>query len=122
MSTLSRTKGYVKYWQKQLRILDWKIEIEVKDDVTEFDAYAQMKHNRNYQTAVLTVLEPKKIPEDWTGSRDLEVTTVHELIHTRLVYCPSPKEKDNHHLEMAIETLAVALVANRRGISPEEIV
>ena len=74
------------------------------------------------QAGVLSVLDPEKIPEEWRGCKDLEVTVVHELLHARLLFCEDRSKSKHWHLEMAIETIAKALVATRRGITPEELV
>ncbi len=111
---------YLKYWQKQLRLLDWKFELEIEDDVAKCSGFAVNHHSVNFQCSRITILNPEKIPDDWTGCPDLEVTLVHEILHTRLIYAFGKKPCDWHG-EMAIETIAVCLVANRRGISPEEL-
>jgi hypothetical protein len=113
---------YIKYWQKQLRLLDWDIRLEVVQNPKDTeDSAAWVKKSQNYQQARITVLDSSKWPEDWTwGSNDLEVTIVHELLHVRLAYVTGKKQ--NCHIEMAVETLAMALVAARRGITLEELV
>ena len=120
-NTLQQVKAYTKYWQKQLRMLDWKLTVEVEEDPKKFECFGRMKHDRNNMTATLIVLNPEKIPEDWSGIRDLEVTVVHELVHTRFIFCFTPV-RHNYHQEMAIETCAKAMVALRRGIDPEDLV
>jgi hypothetical protein len=113
----------VRYWQKQLRMLDWVFTIEIMDDPKDFDCYGSMAHSLNNQQGFLKLMNPEKIPTEWTGVRDLEVTIVHEMIHTRFIYAISPKKKKkNYHQELAIESTAKALVANKRGITPEELV
>jgi hypothetical protein len=114
-------KAHLKYWQKQLRLMDWDISVKIYEDPKEFDMFGRNKINRNYQTSEIELLNPEKVPEDWTGVRDIEVTIVHELLHLRFTFCP-PKKSDHYHNEMATETTAKALVANRRGIDPEELV
>jgi hypothetical protein len=101
--------------------MDWEFEVEMMPEVKGFDAFARIKHHRNYQSATLQFLDPEKIPEDWEGTKDLEVTIVHELIHTRFIYCFTPKAQ-NHHQEMAIETVAKVMVALKRGVDPEDLV
>jgi hypothetical protein len=108
---------YLKYWQKQLRLMDWNFDLEITDDAEE--GFGKNSHRPNFQSSKITLLNPEKIPEHWTGIRDLEVTLVHEILHTRLIYAFG--KKCGWHEEMAVETIAVALVANRRGISPEEL-
>lgn len=101
--------------------MDWDFNVILYDDPKKFEFFGRMKHYRNDQKADLEVLDPKKIPTEWSGVKDLEVTIVHELLHTRLIFCPAPKKGDNHFLEMAIETISKTLVAHRRGITPEEL-
>jgi hypothetical protein len=112
--------AYVNYWQKQLRLMDWNFEIAILEDPEQAEGFAINRHSPNYQCSKITILNPEKVPEHWTGCSDLEVTVVHELLHTRLLYAFGKKQCD-WHAEMAIETISVALVANRRGISPEEL-
>lgn len=112
------------YWQKVLRLLDWDMQFKVVDDPKDIECFASNRHHKSYQCCKIRVLNPKKIPPEWEGIRDLEVTLVHELLHTRLIYCTPDNKGTKHqcHEEMAIETLAVALVCLRRGITSEELV
>ena len=116
-----KVSGYVKYWAKQLRIQDWVISIKEHTDPEEFHGFASIKHHFNSQTALLEYLDPQYIPEDWTGVRDLEVSVVHELLHTRFIWC-IPTKKINHFEEQAIEQTAQVLVALRRGVKAEDLV
>ena len=78
------------------------------------------KHSLSYQTIKLEFLHPKCYPEKWQTSgekQDLEVTVVHELLHTRFIYC----SKRGHQEEMAVETVAQIMVALKRGITVEEL-
>ena len=120
MSTLSLTKSYVKYWKPLLRLKDWKIEIKVTTDPDE-EFMGQLTHWRKDQEAILTVLKPELIPEDWRGVRDLEVTVVHELLHLRIIDCVNHNKNTHNFVELLVETLAQLLVSQRRGISPEEL-
>jgi len=122
LSVLSESKAYVKYWQKQLRLLDWKIKVVVRYDPEEFNGFACMKHNLNFQMNTLEVLDPSLIKEEWAGCRDLEVTIVHELLHTRFIHAIKRKKESDPHEEMAIEVVAQALVAARRGIDIKELI
>ena len=108
---------YLKYWQKQLRLLDWEFKLEISTNPEDF--FGRNIQNPNYQSAIITLLHPDSIPKDWSRIADLEVTLVHELLHTRLMYAIG--KRCDHHGEMAIETIAVALVANKRGIPPEDL-
>ena len=123
MTVLEQAQEYISYWQKQFRMLDWEFTVKIHEDPEKFESFGSMTHSLNNQAAQMDLLDPDKIPSEWVGVRDLEVTIVHELVHARFIYCMKPKKKNkNYHQEMAIETVAKALVANRRGITPEELV
>ena len=53
----------------------------------------------------------------------MEVTVVHELLHLRFFYCLPNHETDEFmpHVEQAIETTAIAMVAAKRGVNIKEI-
>ena len=120
-STLSLVKSYVKYWTPRLRLRDWEVEVKIHDDPKAFEQFAQATHHRGFQHVLVEVLEPEKIPPEWVGKRDLEVTVVHELLHTRLIQLPRPPENETQHEEMAVETIATLMVALKRGVEPEDI-
>lgn len=114
----------VDHWIKHLRLSHWKFEIEVVpwEDGKE-PTFAENRMDPNYEASYIRIYDPDTIPKEAKGVRDIEVTLVHELLHTRLVYVASlsKKKKKSWAVEMAVETLAQALVANRRGISPEDL-
>ena len=121
MNVLTQVQTYILYWQPILRLKDWNFVIKnIHSDPTVFDMFARINSNRNNQVATLELLDPEKIPEEWIGCRDLEVTVVHEMLHTRLAHVHTGKS--THHEEFAIETLSKALVSLKRGVTPEELV
>lgn len=123
MSLLTEARKLTKYWQKQLRLLDWDIQVEnVFDDIDKFNSFGETKISENHQYARISLLDPCKIPDMWVGCRDMEVTIVHEILHVRLTYCFDNKGDDDSHKELAIEQLARVMVALKRGISTEELV
>ena len=69
----------------------------------------------------MEVLDPEFMDETHTAVHDLEVTVVHELLHLRFFYCTPHTRKFNPHVECAIESTALAMVAARRNISIKEI-
>lgn len=76
--------------------------------------------NPDHQFCRIKILDPEKVPKDWYGIRDLEVTIVHELLHARLLYALGVKSA-NCHAELAIEVIAISLVSNRRGVKIEDL-
>lgn len=124
------TEDLLKFWQHHLHLDNWNIKVKVMDDISQMgDCSGLNTQHPSFQEARIRVLNPDKIPEDWGefGKRDLEVTLVHELLHTRFIYCiPHPKDNPLNKLlhyqeEQAIERTAIALVAARRGVLPEDI-
>jgi hypothetical protein len=118
----------IAYWQPKLRLDNWKFSFKIHDDVKDIECFALNKQDPNYEIATIEVLDPSKIPESWKGCRDIEVTILHELLHTRLLYvAPLPEKKKekgkkaNWQVEMAVETISRAMVAAKRGIEPEDI-
>lgn len=119
------------YWKYYLHLTDWNIRIKVVEDAKDCDeALGVNQQHPAFQESFIRVLDPNKIPEDWMfGCRDMEVTIVHELLHTRFIYCiPRGNKKENpgmrllaYQEELAIETTAKALVANRRGVRLEDL-
>ena len=112
----------IKHYQKVFRMMDWIMTITVHDDPEKFERFGLGTHYPNDQEVKYQVINPDKVPEKWEGVKDMEVTIVHEILHTRFFYCFKPKKRHNHHQEMAIETTAKVIVAARRGITPEELV
>lgn len=121
LTTLEKSiEKHISYWQAQLRLLDWDITYEVRE--TPDEGYAHMKHWPTDQRAHMTITDPSKIPGDWVLAKDLEVTIVHELLHTRFLYAtPIKAFRNNVHEEMAIETCARAMVALRRGVGIDDL-
>lgn len=116
VSTETAVGEYIEFWQEELRIRDWRISFEIITD-PEFDAYAKVRSVPTIGASHIKLLEPSLVPEDWEGCKDLEVTVVHELLHIRFYHCiPEPEKGLDVHEELAIETVAIALVANRRGL------
>lgn len=110
-------KNYVKYWRHALKLDNWTITSEVVD---EYDSYASMHTSPTSSTCELKILNPDNVPKEWKGVRDLEVTVVHELLHTRWHYAVRSAKRDDH-LEQAIEATAISMVAAKRNVKIEEI-
>lgn len=110
---------YVEYWRDILKLRDWEFTVKIIDDPE--DGFANVQHYPNIQLAKIQVLSPGKIPADWPGCKDVEVSVVHEMLHTRFHHCMRINKKADAHEEMAIERCAQVMVALRRGITPEEL-
>jgi hypothetical protein len=120
---LKAIKNLALYWRRQLRITNWKFEIQVLPYKEGEAAFGQNEMDPNFEKAYITLRDPATMPKEVKGVRDIEVTLVHELLHTRLLYVApiSKKKKKKWMTEMCVETISQALVANRRGIDVEEL-
>lgn len=119
---IQKLKEDLTYWKKQLRLQNWKFYLRlIKWD--KKTGFAYNSQDPNYETSYITLADPDTIPAEIRGVRDMEVTLVHEMLHTRLIYVAplSNKKKKKWPVEIAVETIAQSLVANRRGIDLEEL-
>jgi hypothetical protein len=90
--------------------------------VDDIEDYADSTIKPMQSQVYFRFLDPDFMTEDMTAVRDLEVAVVHELLHLRFFYCHPHSGKFNPHIEQAIETTAIAMVAAKRGVSIKEIV
>ena len=116
--TAQEAIGLIPFWQKRLRLQDWDIEAVITDQREECGG-GRVQMLAKYKAAKITILEPEKMDPTWLGSKDPEVTLVHELLHVQT-------EQLNHHLnkpkhgrlsddmERVVELTAIALVTLRR--------
>jgi len=110
------------YWVQHLRLTNWQITVEIMPWQKDL-GFGDNSMDPHYESSTIHLYDPDTIPLDVKGIRDLEVTLVHELLHIRLVYAvaTSQKKKKKWPVEMAIETIAQSLVANRRGINIKDL-
>ena len=90
--------------------------------VEDMEDYADSTIKPMQSQVYLRFLDPNFMSENMTAVRDLEVAVVHELLHLRFFYCTSHSGKFDPHIEQAIETTAIAMVAAKRGVNIKEIV
>lgn len=110
----------VKYWQPRLKLKDWDFSISFADD-SEIESklktgFAQTRHSPMSKRAKILVKPTDKISKDTLECTDIEVTVVHEMLHMLLIPIDSFKENDlgQNRLEHIVETLATALVSEKR--------
>jgi hypothetical protein len=111
----------IKYWQPRLKLKDWHFEIRFAVDNGEIEeklksGFARTHHSPMSKKARILVKPSDKISKDTLDCVDIEVTVVHEMLHMLLL--PIDSFKDNElsqdRLEHIIETLALALVQEKR--------
>jgi|APSaa5957512576_1039674.scaffolds.fasta_scaffold74091_2 hypothetical protein len=112
---LHAPQAVLTYWQRQLRIMDWDLDLEVVPaDVLcgaagRCETWPGVRRDR-IRVASAETMAPEKRPLH----SDQEVTIVHELLH---VLIPGDEDGGSSSVgqEQAVEAIAQALVRARRG-------
>ena len=107
--TQSQLNKLVFKWQKKLRLQDWNIDTSM---VNKCRGAGSTFLSKRYKEARVSILNPDQWEDSWLGSRDIEVTLVHELLHLHAIPFDDFKEGSpkNLALETMIELIAIALV------------
>lgn len=74
-------------WQKRLRLQDWHIEIAVVDyhRMSGTHVLAEIHPVLDSKYALMQVLNPEQIGDDWSPRTSLEECVIHELLHLHFV-------------------------------------
>jgi len=122
METIKKTdddlKKIVAKWQPRLGLLDWDINIKFVDARTLNDNVASTKLSTHLQRAFITVLDIEDRQKS-SKEHDIELDTVHELLHVRLWLQDSIINQRNNDYEdiireQSIEHIARALITTDR--------
>lgn len=102
----------ISYWQKVLRLQDWKIEIEFWPHNALGNDVAKAHMNANNKSAVLALRYPDDIPaveHEWPVGEagDYDLSIVHELLH--LMFYPMRSQCEVSE-EQSCNLIASALV------------
>lgn len=112
-------KSYVKNWQKSLGLMNWNVYYRFTDDIK---CYGRTSIYPMCSEIRMEFADPERLDlEDGIGVKDLEVTVVHELLHVRLHYAVYHDKIHHDHVEQAIESIALGMVASKRNIRIEDI-
>ena|SRR3990167_24249 len=103
----------VKKWQLILRLEDWDVDIDFGSIIETEGNAAICEWVINEKAAKVRVLRLRDWPKDFIGTRDYEITVVHELEHLHAARfdryrAGSPRDVA---LELMIQRNAEALVA-----------
>ena len=101
--TEAKLRKLCRQWQRILRLSDWEIDVEFKDDLGHPETKGGCCLSPKFQEAEIDV---KRGMDD----KEVELTLVHELIHVRF---PNHKVDDTtlygYEFEVGIEMMARAL-------------
>jgi len=109
--TEDQTQGWLRVWQKRLRLEDWKIEVKiVRIWELEQGTLGHIDWSTPHHTAVIKVLNPAdyELPADKIPA-DMELSIVHELVHLHLSVLPLNKSSRVAE-EQVVSMIADALV------------
>lgn len=116
--TLEELKTCMEYWQRALRMQDWKIELQIvprKDFIDDQRTASSSWWQRCKDGEIKVLSETSYKSEAFIDPQDMEVSLVHELLHgqlDRLDIEAAGLRRDA--LEQAITLTAQALVKLRR--------
>ena len=117
--TEEQARGRCAYWQKVLCLQDWQVEVSVvREKQMSVEGLAECHWQIKKRWAVVNLRDYVDFDPDWFGSRDMELSLVHELLHMHAAAfddyeVDTPKEVA---LEQAIHAISTALVElERRG-------
>jgi len=111
--TLEQAVERLAYWQGVLRLLDWKIQVQILPRYLIGDRVGATEWN-DLRDARISLLHWEELNPSALENTDMEITLVHELLHLRFrdsVKGLIPDDSLHHDaLEAAIEAVAQALV------------
>lgn len=111
------------YWQKVLRLQDWRIHVEMVDSDEIENNAGQCHVHQHGKTAVIKLIKPEaynrtsSFAKAFPDTLEVEVTLVHELLHIPFdgLFVEEENEIREDREEQALEMTAHALVRLDRG-------
>lgn len=108
-----------RFWQKKLRLADWRVTIKfVRAEEMGDEAQGKCHWNDQARTAAIWILHPDDYkPTNYPNDvqQDIEDTIVHELLHLHLIaWDTDDKPADERFMEQAIESITGALLTLKR--------
>ena len=112
--TQAQLEERLAYWQKQLRLQDWDVEIRMVRRFEAGDHEGSMAYVEVYlpkRHARINFIEPRDVdPEGWPVE-SMERSLVHELLHLHMwPFNPEDDTPAYTAMEQAVHALAGALV------------
>ena len=125
---LQQAKEYLSYWQPQLRLdhIDFELVLMIPEENKNQLANCKVNLSRHRQKIAFRHPSQRSEIDRLDFRRDLEVSVVHELLHTKeMMWRDHPKVDDmfegdawlRERHEDSLDAVAEALVRARRGIT-----
>ena len=121
----SELEKLLKYWQKILRLQDWRIVIEFSEKPKEKGRVAENLINTKKKSSVISILPPElwegwedivKEGKDSQIKRMIEPSIIHELLHLHLFWYLVPDTLQGILNEQAITSLELAFMELKKKI------
>ena len=113
-------RGWLRKWQKRLRLQDWDIEVSVVKslDVVDGAPIGYVQHDYTGKVAHIQLVDPKYYPEAYPFPLDdAEAVLVHELGHVLMAELRASKKRSEREMreDYVVDVYADALFALDRG-------
>ncbi|HYE58336.1 MAG TPA: hypothetical protein VD948_07505 [Rhodothermales bacterium] len=106
--------GYVAFWQRQLRMLDWTFEARIvrRHEMSVASRIGEVFWNNHHKRARVSLLDPVDHDPTSVVPYDMEEVLVHEMIHPLYGKHTAPETDGAAYdaMEVSINMLAQALV------------
>jgi hypothetical protein len=113
-------EAFCREWQRRLRVQDWQVSIYFVRGSDIQGKAGQCYSQFSKKQAVIRLTELADA-DGWDYPYDIEKTIVHELLHLVMAGIDPESKKTGLELDMeeqAVDTLATALIALKRGYLP----
>lgn len=114
-----------RFWQKKLRLTDWKVTVRYakQDEFEDGDGQGQCNDSLHARTAEIFVLHPDEYdPAIYPNNlpQDIEDVVVHELVHLHLAPWVTKNKAERIQMEQAVESITGALISFRHRSKKEK--
>jgi hypothetical protein len=116
--TQEQLNEIVQYWQKELRLSDWYIEVRHGNKKEMDGNIGYLIPCSQYKCAEILVCKFKNYPANAYYPYDPDFIVVHELLHLSQLFYTDDRISDERyqdHLEFSINSTAMLLVKLRRA-------
>lgn len=113
-------EAFCREWQRRLRVQDWQVSIYFVRG-SEMSGKAGQCYTQFAKKQAVIRLTELADTEGWDYPYDIEKTIVHEVLHLVMAGVDPDSKKTGLELDMeeqVVDTLAVALIALKRGYLP----
>lgn len=109
------------YWQKVLRLQDWRIKARIlrERDFCNPGSQGECDWSLSTKTAIIRILDPVDYSPDCAWPQDIEQVLVHELLHLHFAsFDAESSTAERVAQEQAIDCIATGLVGLYRNQQP----